>query len=185
MTFRHVLVSLAVTCLCACSSDDTIVSLNVTATDRVPAVEHLQVTVKQGSHTYAYAFAPPEETSAEPDSVKSIKNSFFQRITLPGDWDESKATVSVEALQEGDAKFTPPLVDETQVTIRPNGVVAAFVKLDIPEEPPPMGGAGGDGGAGAGGGAGAPGDGGTSSACGVSGEGGAPSAGEAGAGGAG
>ena len=193
MTFRHVLVSLAVTCLCACSSDDTIVSLNVTATDRVPAVEHLQVTFKQGSHTYAYAFAPPEETSAEPDSVKSIKNSFFQRITLPGDWDEANATVSVEALQEGDAKFAPPLVDETQVTIRPNGVVAAFVKLDIPEAPPPpMGGAGGEGGVGAGGSAGAPaseggapGDGGTTSAGGVSGEGGAPSAGEAGAGGAG
>jgi hypothetical protein len=191
MTFRHVLVSLAVTCLCACSSDDTIVSLNVTATDRVPAVEHLQVTVKQGSHTHAYSFVPPDETSAEPDSVKSIKNSFFQRITLPGDWDESEATVSVEALQAGDAKFDPPLVDETEVTIRPNGVVAAFVKLDIPEAPPMEGGeggAGGEAGAAAGGNGGAANnEGGTPGAAGTTGEGegGAPSAGGAGAGGAG
>jgi hypothetical protein len=192
MTFRHVLVSLAVTCLCACSSDDTIVSLNVTATDRVPAVEQLHVTFKQGSHSYAYTFTPPQETS---DSGESIKNSFYQRITLPGDWEDSGATVSVEATQEGDAPFTPPLVDETRITIRPNGVVAAFVKLDIPEEMPMTGGAG-EGGGGAGGApaseGGAPGAAGAVSSGGVPSEGGVPaseggaaSAGEAGAGGAG
>jgi hypothetical protein len=145
MTFRHVLVSLSIACLCACSSDDTIVSLNVNASDRVPAVEHLQVTFKQGSHSYAYEFAPPTDTSG--DGVKSIKNGFFQRITLPGDWDEADAMVSVEAFQANGAAFTPPLVDETQITIVPEGTVAAYVKLDIPE-PPPMG-AAGDGAGGA------------------------------------
>jgi hypothetical protein len=192
MTFRHVLVSLAVTCLCACSSDDTIVSLNVAATDRVPVVERLQVTIKQGPHTYAYEFAPPKDSSSEPESVESIKNSFFQRITLPGDWDDSDALVSVEAFQKGGAEFAPPLVDETQITLRPNGVVAAYVKLDIPEEPPAMGGAGGEGGAGAGGEAGTPpsaggaaGEGGSPSNGGVPSDGGAPIVGGAGAGGAG
>lgn len=190
MTFRHVLVSLAVTCLCACSSDDTIVSLNVAATDRVPVVERLQVKIKQGSHTHAYDFAPPTDSTAAPDSVESIKNSFFQRITLPGDWDEADALVSVEAFQKGGAEFAPPLVDETQITIRPNGVVAAYVKLDIPEQPP-MGGAGGEGGAGPAGEAGAPAtEGGAPAQGGALGqggepsEGGAPSAGAAGAGGA-
>jgi len=188
MTFRHVLVSLAVTCLCACSSDDTVVSLNVSATDRVPVVERMQVTFKQGSHSYAYEFAPPTETSADPDAPKSIKNSFFQRISLPGDWDESDALVSVEAFQTGGSAFEPPLGDETHVTLRPEGAVAAFVKLDIPE--PPMGGAPSDGGAPNDGGApsngGAPSDGGAPNAAGMASEAGMPSIGGAGgAGGAG
>jgi hypothetical protein len=173
MTYRHVLVSLAVTCLCACSSDDTIVSLNVTASDRVPVVERMQVTVKQGSRTFEYEFEPPTETPEEGDP--SVKNSFFERITLPGDWSEATAEISVEAFQEGGAAFTPSLSDETEVTLRPEGAVAAYVKLDIPEEPP-MNGAGGEGGAG-----GAPTDGGAPSAGGAPTDGGAPS--EAGAGG--
>lgn len=191
MTFRHVLVSLAVTCLCACSSDDTIVSLNVAATDRVPVVDGLQVTIKQGSHTYAYEFTPPTDTSPEPDKVESIKNSFFHRITLPGDWDDANALVSVEALKKGGGSFAPPLVDETEITLRPNGAVVAYVKLDIPEDVP-MGGAGGEGGGGSdgeagasGNEAGAAGEGGTTTAGGAPSDGGVPSVGGAGAGGAG
>jgi len=142
MTFRHVLVSLAVTCLCACSSDDTIVSLNVNASDRVPVVDHLQVSVKQDSHSFSYEFAPPTETSME--GAKSIKNSFFQRITLPGDWNEADALVTVEAFQENGDAFDPRLVSETQITLRPNGTVAAYAKFDIKEQPPMNeGGAGG------------------------------------------
>jgi hypothetical protein len=177
MTFRHVLVSLAATCLCACSSDDTIVSLNVAATDRVPLVETIEVTIEQGSHSYTYELAPPTDTSPEPEEVESIKNSFFKRISLPGDWDESTALISVEAFQEGGKRFSPPLVDDTEVTLRPNGVVAAYVKLDIPEEPPM--GAGGEGGAANEGGAGAPAEGGAPSAGGGTNEGGLPSAGGA------
>lgn len=182
MTYRHVLVSFAVTCLCACSSDDTIVSLNVTASDRVPVVERMQVTVKQGSHTFEYEFEPPTETPEDGDP--SVKNGFFERITLPGDWSESTAEITVEAFQKGGAAFAPALTDETKVTLRPEGAVAAFVELDIPEEPP-MGGAGGEGGAGGaptdGGAGGVPAEGGTPSEAGAS-SGGAPGAGGAGAG---
>jgi len=184
MTFRHVLVSLSVACLAACSSSDTIVSLNVTATDRVPAVERIQVTFKQGSHSYVRNFAPPSEMSAAPDPVASIKNGFFERIALPGDWDEASAKVSVEAFRTGGSAFDPPLVDETTVKLEPEGVVAAYVKLDIPEPPPVMMGAGGAGGDGAGGsGAGGDGAGGNTPAGGASSEAGA--AGEGGAAGAG
>jgi hypothetical protein len=148
MTLRHVFVSLAVTCLAACSSDDTIVSLNVTATDRVPVVETMKVTFKQGSRSYVYDFKPPTETSAAPDSVSSVKNSFFERITLPGDWDEAEATVAVEAFKVGGGSFSPALTDDTTVVIQPDGAAAAYVELDIPEAPPPPaeGGAGGEGG---------------------------------------
>lgn len=157
MTFRHVWVSLAaLTFVAACSSDDTIVSLNVSATDRVPAVESLKVTFTQGSRKLVRDFEPPTDESSPPEGeepVVSIKNSFFERLTLPDDWEEADAKLMVEAFQVGGEPFDPPLVDETTVSILPNKAVAAYVELDIPEEPPPVseGGAGGAGGAGAGG----------------------------------
>jgi uncharacterized membrane protein YgcG len=163
MTFRHVWVSLAaLTFVPACSSDETIVTLNVTATDRVPAVERLQVTFTQGSRKLVRDFEPPSETSSPPEGEEpqtSIKNSFFKRLSLPDDWQEADAKVLVEAFDENGERFDPPLVDETTVGVLPNEVVAAYVQLDIPEEPPPTGGEGGAGGAGgesssAGGGAG-------------------------------
>jgi uncharacterized membrane protein YgcG len=154
MTFRHVCVSLAaLTFAAACSSDDTIVSLNVTATDRVPAVERLEVTFTQGSRKLVREFEPPSEKSSPPEGeepVTSIKNSFFERLTLPDDWENAEATLAIEAFQEGGEPFSPPLVDETTFTVHPNAVVAVYVELDIPEEPPPPmsgeGGAGGEGG---------------------------------------
>ena len=177
MSLRHVFVSLSIACLGACSSGDTIVSLNVTATDRVPVVERLHVTFKQGSRSYVHDFAPPKETSG--DDVESIKNGFFQRITLPGDWDEAAAKISVEAFQKGGDSFDPALTDETTVTLQPEGVVAAYVKLDIPE-PPPMGGAGGEGAGGASSEGGAPGEAGGAATGGVPDEaGGSPSEGGA------
>jgi hypothetical protein len=155
MTFRHVWVSLAaLTFVAACSSDDTVVSLNVSATDRVPAVERLQVTFTQGSRKLVREFEPPSEESSPPEGeepVTSIKNTFFERLTLPDDWQEGEAKLAIQAFQEGGEPFDPPLVDEATFTVLPNEVVAVFVDLDIPEEPPPMGGEGGAGGAGAGG----------------------------------
>ena len=191
MTFRHVWVSLAaLTIAAACSSDDTIVTLNVTATDRVPAVERIQVTFTQGSRKVVRDFEPPSEKSNPPEGeepVESIKNGFFKRLTLPDDWEEAKATVVVEAFDGNGDRFDPPLVDETTVTILPNEVVAAYVSLDIPEAPPPTG-EGGAGGAGAGGagagGADGEGAGGADAGLGGAGAGGA-SGGEAAAGAAG
>src|SRR5687767_7329374 len=125
MTIRHVIVSLAaVSGLAACSSGDTIVSLNVSATDAVPVVDELRVTITQGSREHVTRFAPPQDTpTGENPPPPSIKNTFFERITLPGDWDEADATVEVEASNENGAPFVPALTDETTVKIRPEGVV--------------------------------------------------------------
>src|ERR1043165_772127 len=103
MTLRHAFVSLvAVMTLAACSDDDTIVSLNVTASDAVPVIDNFRVTITQSSHQYVTDFAPPIETPTAPEGQQapppSIRNSFFQRITLPGEWSEADATVAVEAL---------------------------------------------------------------------------------------
>jgi hypothetical protein len=189
MTFRHVWVSLAaLTFVAACSSDDTVVSLNVSATDRVPAVERLQVTFTQGSRKLVREFEPPSEESNPPEGeepVTSIKNRFFERITLPEDWEEAEAKLVVQAFQEGGEPFDPPLVDETTFTVLPNEVVAAYVDLDIPEEPPPMGGEGGAGGAGAGGAGGADAGGADAGAAGASTAAGGASGGAPGAGGGG
>lgn len=186
MTFRHVIVSLAaVSGLAACSSGDTIVSLNVSATDAVPVVDELRVTITQGSREHVARFAPPQDKPTGDDPPPpSIKNTFFERIKLPDDWDEAAATVEVEATNENGAPFVPVLGDETTVKIRPEGVTVAYVQLDIPAAGTGgTGGAGGAGGESAGGAGGvAAGAGGDPSGAGATGEAGAPSA--AGAGGA-
>jgi uncharacterized membrane protein YgcG len=183
MTFRRVIVSLAaVWVLSACSNGDTIVALNVSATDAVPVVDQLHVTVTQGSRRHVRDFAPPTETPDGDDAPPpSIKNSFFERITLPEGWAEESTLITVEAVQADGSPFDPPLSDETTVTVEPNGVVAAYIQLDIPAQPPSgEGGAGGEGGMSAGGAGGAigsgdagaggastPGDGGTGGAAGA------------------
>lgn len=184
MTFRHVIVSLAaVSGLAACSSGDTIVSLNVSATDAVPVVDELRVTITQGSREHVARFAPPQDKpTGENAPPPSIKNTFFERIKLPDDWEEADATVEVEGTDENGA----PLADETTVKIRPEGVVVAYVQFDIAAAGTGgtggAGGAGGESAAGAGGVSAGAGAGGDPSGAGATGEAGAPSA--AGAGGA-
>jgi uncharacterized membrane protein YgcG len=156
MTIRHAFVSLAaIIGLAACSDEDTIVSLNVTASDAVPVVDTLRVTITQGSRKHVSNFAPPIETPTAPEGEQppppSIKNSFFQRITLPEGWSESSASVDVVALQGNGEPFSPSFSAMTTAVIQPEGVVAAFVKLDLPAPPEPPGGDGGAGGAGTGG----------------------------------
>jgi hypothetical protein len=155
MTLRHVIVSLAtVSGLAACSSGDTIVSLNVSATDAVPVVDELRVTITQGSREHVTRFAPPTETPTGDDPPPpSIKNTFFHRITLPESFEDADATIEVEASDENGDPFVPVLGDETTAKIRPGGAVAAYVQLDIPA--PGTGGSGGAGGGGAAGDAGA------------------------------
>jgi hypothetical protein len=151
MTFRHVMVSLAaVSGLAACSGGDTIVSLNVSATDAVPVVSELRVTITQGSREHVARITPPTETpTGDMAPPPSIKNTFFERIKLPDGWENADAVVDVVASDEDGSAFVPPLGDETTVKIRPEGVVAAYVQLDIPA--PGTGGSGGAGGASAGG----------------------------------
>jgi hypothetical protein len=179
MTFRRLAVSLLSVCaLFACSDDDAIVALNVSASTNVPVVDQIHVTITQGSRKLVYNFKPPVE-EAKDDGEPSIQDSFFERITLPDGFVDENALVQVEALHAGGVPFDPPLTDETTVRIEEDGVVAAYVKLEIPmpePEPEPEPGAGGQGGA-----AGATSEGGAAGA--VVSEGGAPADAAAGAGG--
>jgi len=185
MTFRRLVVSLVSVCaLLACSDDETIVSLNVTAGADVPVVDQLHVTITQGSRKFVHDFAPPVEP-AMGDAGPSIQNSFFERITLPDDFADGDASVKVEAQHTGGAAFVPPLMSETTVGIVEDGAVAAYVTLAFPTTPPDNGGEAGAGGEGGEGGSGGEGGAGAGNA-GSGGEGGdmAPPVEEGGAGGA-
>src|SRR4051812_16334217 len=109
MTIRRFAVSLVSVCaLLACSDEDSVVALNVTAGPEVPVVAQIHVTITQGSHKFVYDFTPPIEP-AKGDAGPSIENSFFERITLPGEFEDEQARVQVDALQAGAVPFTPPL----------------------------------------------------------------------------
>jgi len=146
MTFRRLAVSLVSVCaLLACSGEDAIVALNVTASDNVPVVQQLHVTITQGSRRVVHDFEPTTE-AGKGDAGPSIQNSFFERIMLPDSFEDGGGVVHVEALQAGALPFTPPLTSETTVDIDDDGAVAAYVTLAFPPaltEPEP-----GDGGAG-------------------------------------
>lgn len=107
-----------------CAADDTILALTIDSGDDVGAVARLQVTVSQGDgrELVADLAAQTEMT----DAGRVIVRSYFERITLPGDWEHAPARIEVEA-QDGDgsALFTA----ETTVRIRPEGAVAASVML--------------------------------------------------------
>jgi hypothetical protein len=153
MTFRRLAVSLVSVCvLLACSDDDAVVALNVTAADNVPVVDRLHVTITQGSRRLVHDFTPPVETGMA-GAGPSIKNGFFERITLPEDFDDADALVHVEALQAGAVPFEPALTSETTVPIEEDGAVAAYVTLAFPAPLPApdagvQAGAGGEAGAG-------------------------------------
>jgi len=157
MTFRRFVVSLVSVCaLLACSDDETVVALNVTAGADVPVVDQLHVTITQGSRKFVHDFTPPVEP-AMGDAGPSIQNSFFERITLPDDFEDGDAVVKVEAQHTGGAPVVPALTNETTVGIVEDGAVAAYVTLEYPAPPPDHGGdagAGGEGGEGGEGGSG-------------------------------
>jgi len=161
MTFRRFAVSLVSVCsLFACSNEDAVVALNVTAGDDIPVVDQLHVTITQGSRKFVYDFTPPIDP-AMGDAGPSIQNSFFERITLPDTFDDESALVHVEALRAGGMPFSPPLASETTVGIEEHGAVAAYVTLAYPAPLPGpdqgeagAGGEGGEGGAPSNGGSG-------------------------------
>lgn len=135
---RFAVFATAASALLACSTDDTIVALNVEATSDVGVVETLSVSITQSGQTpVVTAFQPPTAGDAG-----VIDSSFFERIKLPEDWKKARADILVEALNASGTRITS---DTTQVTIRPEGAVAAFVELTtiVPEPPPSEGGAGG------------------------------------------
>jgi hypothetical protein len=125
----------------ACSEDgDTVVAVNITATDDVGIVSVLNVSIVQGANTQTAMLTPPlEETEITVNDaavmVTSIQNAqWFERITLSGSWKGDDAMVSVSAVDDTGMSFT----DEVTVEIVPGGAVAAFLELAVPPPPEEM-----------------------------------------------
>ena len=156
----------ASTVLSACSESDTLLSVNVEEGEATQPVDSITVQVVSPGQNFTYDFAPPtkavevEDPNAEPAAggaggavpvmmeVQVLDAPFYERITLPDSFDKKgRATITVTAYYQGAVTTS----DETEVTIRPNEAVAAFVDLSgaEPEPTEPTPGAGGQGGAGA------------------------------------
>lgn len=119
-----VLLSWAASLLGACAND-TILSLNVSATEDVGAIREIAVQVEQpGRAPLSSTFVPPSQTLEDGGIV--IASEFFERIELPERFDDGAAAVSIEARSAGAA---PALTASTPVDLRSGGAVAAFVSL--------------------------------------------------------
>ena len=116
-----------------CAADDTIVALTVNSGDDVGAVASLHVTVRQeGGRELVTDLAAQSELT---DAGRVILRSYFERLTLSGDWEHAPAQIEVEAQDEdGASLFTA----ETTVRIRPEAAVAATVMLGAEDAPAPM-----------------------------------------------
>lgn len=141
-----------VVCSSACAEDETVVAVNINSTDEVGNPSALVITISQsGQAAVMKEIEPPTRTQ---DSGVSIKPEFFERVSLPDDWERAKSEVKVEA-KDGRGVY---LSAKTEVTVRPGGAVAAYVELGKKPDMPVteddagtagMGGAGGMGAAGA------------------------------------
>jgi hypothetical protein len=109
----------------ACSSTDTIVSVNVASDDTVGAVTGMHVTITQGSQTLTSDLVPPVMKT---DAGDVIKKMFFQRIVLPDAFLTGPATVMVEADRAGG-----PLKVSKDFAIDYEAVVAVFIDLGVPK----------------------------------------------------
>ena len=159
-----------------CSSSDTILALTIqSGMDlRTPniTISELRATVTPSSGAAYTTMFPPRTVvvlvdggiDAGGSEYSTIQPSFFERLTLPSDF-EGDATVRVDAFQAGASDSFA--AGETTVDIRKNAATAASVTLTIGGPPPPDGGAGGSNGGG-----GTNGAGGSSGAAGEGGEGG-------------
>lgn len=133
---RPILPALLGLSLAACSESDTVISVNVAYGDGVTELETLRFTLEQGSNP---------EVEEVIDAPKTMNDQgqllpHFHRVTVPDSWDDSEATVLVEALDSRDRLIVS---DEATVRVRVGSGVAAFVELGIEaEEPSPEGDAG-------------------------------------------
>src|SRR5690606_29753448 len=133
--------------LCACGTEETIVAVNVDF-DGVGAASSLTLEISQSGDTVTRQLTELATTTT--DETTTL-NSFYERVAVPDSWSESPATVTGTLI---DATGAPVYVDQTEVTIRPEGAVVAFLQfppeMEEPEEPDPnaggTGGTGGDGG---------------------------------------
>src|SRR5256885_1418102 len=114
-----------------CSSEDTVVALNVEFKTPLEGLSTLQVTIAQpGQAPNVSSITPPTDPT---DAGPKIKAKFFERITLPDGWQEEPATIQV------DAKSASGSTLESQMTtagIVEHGAVAAFVTFGQPPPPP-------------------------------------------------
>lgn len=142
-----------ISALFACSSTDTVLSLNVQkANSDVGEISRIHVTAEQGSHAKVEQDITwhTQTTGSAGMTMTTQVDKFFERITLPDDWSDGAATVDVQSY---DASGAPYLHPEKQIVdIRDSGVVAVFFKLEKPMEEGENGGTGGGGGETGGGG---------------------------------
>lgn len=132
--------------LFACSSGDTIVSLNVTSSNDVGLVTRLHVKVVQGSASQEVDLEPPtrdvqDQGAAGGVNKKVIASSFYRRITLPGAFKDGEATLDVEAYNGAQLVVDPQPI---AIELEEKETVAAFV--DLKPAPTAAGGSGGVGG---------------------------------------
>jgi hypothetical protein len=121
----------AVSLLCSCAADDTIVAVNVNATDQVGNPSAIVITITQAGQTPVNReLAPPTRPI---DGGTAIRQMFFERVTLPESWESGPAKVRVEARNGASVSVTS---EEVEIEIRDEGAVAAYV--DLGEEPEPM-----------------------------------------------
>lgn len=132
--------------LFACSSGDTIVSLNVNSSSDVGLVTRLHVKFAQGNASYEEDLVPPTkdvqvEGAAGGVNKTVIVSSFYRRITLPAAFKDGEATVDVEAYNDAQLIVDPAPIS---IELEEKESVAAFV--DLKPTPTAVGGAGGAGG---------------------------------------
>lgn len=120
---RNTLLAAAIA-IAGCSTEDTIVALNISF-DTVPeSLDSLAVTITQsGRDTFTTKITPP---TMPVDGGTAIKPSFYERLTLPDDWTDAAARVKVEAKSGSGQTLESAEVD---TEIREEGTVAVFVKL--------------------------------------------------------
>ena len=134
--------------LFACSSGDTIVSLNVNSSSDVEMVTRLHVKFAQGNASYEEDLVPPTKDvqvqgAAGGVNKTVIVSSFYPRITLPAAFKDGEATVDLEAYDDAQLIVDPAPVS---IELEEKETVAAFV--DLKPATAPAGGSGGAGGAG-------------------------------------
>ena len=122
-----------------CTASDTVVSVNINSTDEVGNPSRLVITITQtGQSPVTREFAPPTRAI---DGGMAIKQMFFERVSLPASWESGPAEVKVDA-KNGDRVYVSA---ETDISVRAEGAVAAFVDLGKEPEPPADAGMGVDG----------------------------------------
>jgi hypothetical protein len=123
----------------SCSSDDTLVAVNVAIQRELDALATFSVTITEPDQTpLVRTITPPREPS---DGGTKLKTAFFERIVLPDSWNSAPATIHVEA-QRADGS-TLATADAT-ADIHHQGAVVAYVTFPADAAPMPDAGTGTD-----------------------------------------